>query len=125
MLVRVTQRPGATPEAKVHVEHWSAEKKEMRITARQPVRLALRLLNYPAWRVEVNGRQVQAGMREGTGQMLVPVEAGANRVQITFIRTWDRTAGAWISLLATLLALGFLRKPLAPSSSARTLSLNS
>jgi hypothetical protein len=37
--------------------------------------------------------------------MLVPVGAGANRIQITFIRTWDRRAGAWISLLAVVLTL--------------------
>jgi hypothetical protein len=37
--------------------------------------------------------------------MLVPVEAGANRVQITFTRTWDRKAGAWISLVAALILL--------------------
>ena len=40
----------------------------------------------------------------GTEQMLVPVDAGINRIQITFIRTWDRAAGGWISLL-TILAL--------------------
>jgi hypothetical protein len=40
--------------------------------------------------------------------MLVPVEAGENRVQITFIRTWDRTAGGWISALATVLVLVLL-----------------
>ena len=70
-----------------------------------PDNLTLRLFNYPASRVEVNGRQVQASTREGTGQMLVPVEAGANRVQIALIRTWDRTAGAWISAFALILLL--------------------
>jgi hypothetical protein len=58
----------------------------------------------------VNGRQVQADTREDTGQMLLPVGAGLNRIQITFVRTWDRTAGAWISLLAWILALLGLRK---------------
>jgi hypothetical protein len=46
---------------------------------------------------------VQPKTREGTGQMLVPVEAGANRVQISFVRTWDRSLGVWISLLALIL----------------------
>ena len=62
--------------------------------------LLLRLFNYPAWQLEVNGRTVQAATREGTGQLLVPVEAGVNRVLITFTRTWDRIAGAWLSLAA-------------------------
>jgi hypothetical protein len=33
--------------------------------------------------------------------MLIPAQSGANEVQIDFVRTWDRTAGGWISL-ATL-----------------------
>jgi hypothetical protein len=40
--------------------------------------------------------------------MLVPVEAGVNRVQITFTRTWDRIAGGIISSLTTLLLVGLL-----------------
>jgi len=32
--------------------------------------------------------------------MLVPVEAGMNRVQITFVRTWDRRLGGWISIVS-------------------------
>jgi hypothetical protein len=58
---------------------------------------------------------VQAGSREGTGQMLVPVEAGTNRVQISFLRTWDRRAGGWISIIAIVLLLVSL-KTVAPAS---------
>jgi hypothetical protein len=47
--------------------------------------------------------------------MPVPVQAGANRVQIDFIRTWDRTAGGWISLRAIVLVLVLL-KTVAPAS---------
>jgi hypothetical protein len=59
-------------------------------------------LRYPAWKAEVNGRVVETAARESTGQMLVPVEAGMNRVQITLIRTWDRTVGGWISGVSAL-----------------------
>jgi hypothetical protein len=98
--------------AAIRVSQWSTEVKALTADVSAPDNLALHLFNYPAWRVEVNGRQVQAETREGTGQMLVPVEAGANRVEITFIRTWDRTAGAWISVTALALTLVLLRKPL-------------
>jgi len=64
------------------------------------------LFRYPAWQAEVNGRVVQTASTE-TGQMLVPVEAGMNRVQIRFIRTWDRAVGGWISLL-TAMSMVFL-----------------
>jgi hypothetical protein len=97
--------------AAIRVSQWNPEFKLFTAEMSAPDNLALHLFNYPAWRVEVNGRPVQAGTREDTGQMLVPVEAGANRVQITFIRTWDRTAGAWISALALVLALMLWKLP--------------
>ncbi|MGB7822046.1 MAG: hypothetical protein WBL22_07645 [Candidatus Sulfotelmatobacter sp.] len=97
--------------AAIRVSDWSAEHKLFTAEMSAPDNLALHLFNYPAWRVEVNGRQVQATSREGTGQMLVPLEAGENRVLIVFTRTWDRTAGAWISPLALLLTIVLLRKP--------------
>jgi hypothetical protein len=95
--------------AAIHVSQWNPESKLFTAEMSAPDNLALRLFNYPAWRVEVNGRLVQAGAREDTGQMLVPVEAGANRVQITFIRTWDRRAGGWVSIIAIVLVLVGLR----------------
>jgi len=66
----------------------------------------LRLFNYPAWRVQVNGQAVAAETRETTGQMVIPVEAGRNRVRVTFIRTGDRTVGGWISGTTLLLTIG-------------------
>jgi hypothetical protein len=105
---RITvQGPG---HAAILVAQWSPKLKAFTADMSAPDDLVLRLFNYPAWRVEVNGRQVQADTREDTGQMLLPVGAGLNRIQITFVRTWDRTAGAWISLLAWILALLGLRK---------------
>ena len=91
--------------AGIHVVQWDAESKKFTAEMSAPARLVLHLFNYPAWKIEVNGREVQAGTRESTGQMLVPVGAGANRVQITFVRTWDRKVGGWISVVTALLVL--------------------
>ena len=91
--------------ARIHVVQWDAESKEFTAEMSAPARLALHLFNYPAWKVEVNGRVVQAGTRESTGQLMVPVEAGPNRVKITFVRTWDRVVGGWISLVTALLGM--------------------
>lgn len=96
--------------AAIRVAEWKPERKVFTAEMSAPDDLLLHLFNYPAWRVQVNGRVVPAGTREGTGQMLVPVDAGANRVQIVFIRTWDRKVGAWISGFAILLILILLRK---------------
>lgn len=93
--------------AAIHVSEWNAEKKAFTAEMSAPDDLALHLFYYPAWRVEVNGHQVLPTMREGNGQMLVPVEAGNNHVQITFAQTWDRGTGAWISIFALLSVLLF------------------
>jgi len=90
------------PNAIVSVERWTAEEKVLRVKARGPLRLALRLINYPAWRVEVNGRKIAPERADRYDQMIVPVAAGESRVRALFTRTQDRTLGAAISLMSLL-----------------------
>ena len=87
--------------AAIHVTRWDAESKAFTAEMSASDQLALRLFPYPAWQTEVNGRVIQTSTRAGSGQMLVPVEAGMNRVEIRFVRTWDRSLGWWISILTT------------------------
>jgi hypothetical protein len=91
--------------AAIHVYRWDTESRMFTAEMSAPDQLALRLLRYPAWRVEVNGRAVETSALAKTGQMLVPVEAGMNRVEIRFVRTWDRALGGWISI-ATMAGVG-------------------
>ena len=86
--------------AAIHVQRWDAESRMITAEMSAADRLTLRLFRYPAWRVQVNGRMVETAARAETGQMLVPVAAGMNRVEISLARTWDRAAGGWISILA-------------------------
>jgi hypothetical protein len=104
-LLPVTPHAGGSPEAKIHVERWSAERKEMRITARGPLRLSLRLLNYPAWRVEVNDAAVVPQRTDQTAQIVVPLAAGTSHVVVQFTRTRDRTMGGVVSGASVLIAM--------------------
>ena len=88
--------------AAIRVVRWDPEFKTFTAEMSAPDQVALKLFPYPAWQVEVNGRVVQTSARPETGQMLVPVVAGMNRVQVRFTRTWDRTVGGWISILTIL-----------------------
>lgn len=88
--------------ATIRVSRWDADSKSFTADLSSPDQLALRLFYYPAWNVEVNGHRVAVDKRAGTGQMLVPVATGINRVEITFARTWDRTAGTWITVVTAL-----------------------
>jgi hypothetical protein len=99
-------------QAQIHVRRWDPESRNFTADLTQPSKLVLRLFNYPAWKVDVNGSTVSAETREVTGQMVIPLPAGKSEVQITFVRTWDRLAGTLVSLLIALsiLALLVLRK---------------
>lgn len=96
--------PAAGPEAeaRIVVEKWDAERRAVLVVARQPTHLMLRLADYPAWRVTVNGGRVNLQHPEGTRQMIVPLPAGDSQVRIEFTRTMDRTIGGWISVASAI-----------------------
>jgi hypothetical protein len=91
--------------ANIRIERWQAERRTIVADASAPGTLTLRLFNYPLWKVDVNGRNVQAQSTEHTGLMIVPIDAGENRVEIRFVEGWDRKVGALISALALFVVL--------------------
>jgi hypothetical protein len=101
-------------QAQIHVRQWDPESRNFTAVMTQPSKLVLRLFNYPAWKVGVNGITIAAETHEVTGQMVIPLPAGKSEVQITFVRTWDRLAGGVVSLITALsiLALLVVRKNL-------------
>jgi hypothetical protein len=109
ILPSVDDSEAAPHDATIQVQPWSAEKKELRVTAREPVRLELRLLNYPAWRVEVNDAAVEPQAATGeTNPVIVPLAAGSSHVVVRLVRTGDRTAGAVLSCVSATLWLFLL-----------------
>ena len=92
-------------DAQISIGRWNAEAKDFRVESAAPVTLALRLVNYPAWRIRVDGAIAEAASQPETARMLLQVPAGRHDVDIRFRRTPDRTAGAAISGLAALLLL--------------------
>lgn len=106
----VELKPGDHPDPGVGgttilVKRWTAAEKELRVSAGAPIRIALRLLNYPAWRVEVNGSRVAPRSTTDSGQMILELPAGSSEVVVRFIRTWDRTLGGVVSIGSLLVAL--------------------
>jgi hypothetical protein len=96
------------PDAHVQIEKWTTEDKSLRVDSPAPARLALRLLNYPAWRVEVNGAPIVPGRLDNCDQMVIPIAAGSSTIHVRFARTPDRTLGLLISLLSILLTVVLL-----------------
>ena len=105
---RVTLEEGPDQVPRIRIQEWNTESKLFTAYVSQPGQLVLRLLNYPAWRVDVNGQVVTTATRDVTGQMLIPVQAGENQVRIKFARTQDRTTGGMISIVTVLFMGGFV-----------------
>jgi hypothetical protein len=95
------------PDARIVVRRWNVENKELTVKSNEDVRIALRLLVYPAWRVEVNGKAVAPQRGEDVAQMILPLRSGTSQIRVHFARTADRTIGAAISA-AGLAVLAFL-----------------
>lgn len=93
--------------AVIHIDRWGAQSKVFSANVARPEKLRIRLLNYPAWRVEVNGREITAGTQPVTGEILIPVEPGSNRVRVTFVQTEDRLIGDLVSAGTLLLVIAW------------------
>jgi hypothetical protein len=98
----------AASQSTIVIERWLAEEKIIRVESMRSTRLALRLLNYPAWQLQVNGSRIQPESAEDSGQMVILVPAGRSRINIRFTRTPDRTAGIAISIASLFAALFLL-----------------
>ena len=107
-ILPVEDAEASAPKAEVRIARWSAEEKDLRVTSSQPLRVGLRLLNYPAWRVEVNGKAVTPQHAETNGQMILPLSPGPQRITAKFVRTRDRKLGIALSLVAMLTLLALL-----------------
>jgi hypothetical protein len=94
----------------LHLELWTAETKFLTTNTSQPVSLALRLINYPAWEIQEDGRVAHADSLPETAQLSAQVPAGKHPVNVHFQRTWDRSAGGVISIVSAFLLLGFASK---------------
>jgi hypothetical protein len=92
-------------QVQTQILDWGADQKHFLARVRSRENLVLRLFNYPAWEVAVNGTSVHAETTEVTGQMVIPIQVGRNDVQIRFGRTADRKLGDAISLISVCVAL--------------------
>jgi hypothetical protein len=85
----------------VQIRRWTTEQKEIQVDTPSKARIALRLLNYPAWRVEVNGKAVQPERMDDVNQMVIPVAEDHSDIRVRFTRTTDRAVGDTISAISS------------------------
>lgn len=107
-ILTAEESEGSAPKAEIHIERWTAEERDLRLASSEPLRVGLRLLKYPAWRVEVNGKAVTPQHAATNGQMILSLSAGTQRITAKFVRTPDRKLGIAISVLGVLTLLALL-----------------
>jgi hypothetical protein len=94
---------GATPpKTEIRVDRWTSEQKLVHVVAQSDARIALRVLNYPAWRVELNGQLIHPERMDDVNQMVVPVNAGESEIRVVFARTLDRQIGDAVSAVSAV-----------------------
>jgi len=100
-------------QAQITIQTWDAERRAIEVRATSPGKLVLRLFNYPLWKVKINGRRAKTESTADTGQMVVPVSAGANSVRIRFVDGSDHKLGLLFSgvAMAVILLLFAIWKP--------------
>jgi hypothetical protein len=79
---------------------WGPTEKHFTVHAAKPQNLTVRLLSYPAWEVEVNGKPAATAKTDITGLIVIPIAAGDNDIRIHFRRTIDRVVGTTVSLIS-------------------------
>jgi len=95
----------SVPRVQLRVDRWTSIEKRIHVEAQSDARIALRVLNYPAWHVELNGHALQPGRMDDINQMVVPVNVGVSEIHVQFTRTLDRTIGDLVSALSASVLL--------------------
>jgi 6-pyruvoyl-tetrahydropterin synthase related domain len=106
-----TWAPVAAEEipAQVQLGQWSGERRSAVVTNSEAGYAVLRLMDYPAWQVTVNGLGVRRLHRED-GLLVVPVSAGVNRINAGWGTTGDVWDGRGLSLAALAITLAWMWK---------------
>jgi hypothetical protein len=89
--------------SQIRMQRWDVEHMSASIIEATPGFAVLRLMDYPAWRVRLNGEPVEHRPRRDDGLMTIPVSAGTSRIEIRYGATADVWLGRAISLAAVAL----------------------
>jgi hypothetical protein len=101
----------AVPTSLAHstIRAWDAEKKRIAIDSRIATRDTLRLLDYPAWNVTVDGEKVQPEFDDTTGRIVLTLPEGHHEIAIDYTRTRDHVWGMVLSaIVLTVWLVAFL-----------------
>ncbi len=89
--------------SQIHIERWGVERMTATVDTSAPAFAVLRLMDYPAWQVRVNGRMVSSRPRREDGLMVAPIPAGHAQIDVRYAATAD----VWVGRLVSLVCIVF------------------
>jgi hypothetical protein len=89
------------------VNRKNAESWTLQFKSNKPGYAVLRLMDYPAWQVRLNGSVVPNRPSREDGLMTVPIHAGSNVIEVRWRITQDVIAGRAASATAAALLIAF------------------
>ena len=106
-------RPGSAGSmaARVDAKRWNGEHWAINVVTSETGYAVLRLMDYPSWRVTVDGQAVCRRPVREDGLMTMPVKAGSHVIDVQWSATGDVVAGRDVSAIAVLvLAVVIMRE---------------
>jgi hypothetical protein len=98
------------PATQVEVRDWAPEHKTIEVQASARGFAVLRLMDYPAWRVRVNGVEIGTRPHRDDGLMAIPVTAGVSHIELRYQATADVYWGLGLSCAAVLVLIALLER---------------
>jgi hypothetical protein len=96
-------------DARTQISRWDVEHIAAAIDSPAAAFAVLRLMDYPAWRVQLNGQPIQTRPRRDDGLMTIPISAGHSQIDVQYAATSDVWTGRILSLLSIILLLALTR----------------
>jgi uncharacterized membrane protein len=97
--------PKEQSDARTQITRWNVEHMAVTVDSPTAAFAVLRLMDYPAWRVSLNGQQIQTGPHRDDGLMTIPIAAGHSQIDVQYAATPDLWTGRILSLLSIILLL--------------------
>jgi hypothetical protein len=97
-------RPGdaGSIAARVSAKPWNEEHWAVRVVTPETGYAVVRLMDYPSWRVTVDGTSMPGRPMRKDGLMAVPIKEGSHAIEVQWTATNDVIAGRAISVIAVL-----------------------
>ena len=88
--------------AQIRVNQWQAQSRRIHVDAEGPVRLRLRLFNYPGWVIKGNNGRLTPTDDSCTGGMVIDLDPGLHDLHVEFTETWWRRISLLVSMVTVL-----------------------